>query len=136
LGALVNDSDKDAIGTLQKVCKLALDPDTPTEESKAAWLVALKLIRARGWKSLEAIAGFFGTPVRPDDFFKQKVDDVPYGWEFEMPFGKHQGDTLGVIARTDRSYIEWLSGQELRNGHLRKAIDSVAAWCEENPDEA
>lgn len=124
------------IEKLKKAAALALAPATPLAEQQAAWMGALRICRAQGWTTLDQLLGALGMPVKADGFFNKPVDDVPYGWEFVMPFGKHQGDTLGVIARTDRPYIYWLNGQELRNGHLRKAVESVADWCEENPDEA
>lgn len=128
----------ETVDKLKKAAALALAPATPPAEQQAAWMGALRICRAQGWTNLDQLLGALGMPVKDDreGFFNKPVDDVPYGWEFVMPFGKHQGDTLGVIARTDRNYIEWLHGQELRSGHLRKAVASVYEWCEENPDEA
>jgi hypothetical protein len=125
------------VDTLKKAFALALAPATTPAEQQAAWLGALRICRGQGWKTLDEVLGAIGLPVQPERSFfaSKKSDDVPYGWEFVMPFGKHQGDTLGVIARTDRNYIEWLHGQELRNGHLRKAVASVYEWCEEHPEE-
>jgi uncharacterized protein (DUF3820 family) len=46
---------------------------------------------------------------------------------FVMPFGKHQGKTLGELAETPsgRSYLEWLRIQDRIGGSMHKAIDAV-----------
>lgn len=133
----------ETLDKIRKAFKLALDPNTPQAEQLAAWTGALRLCIANGIKSFDDFARVFtneaklaGIGTEPS-FFKQRPgDDVPYGWEFVIPFGKHQGETLGVIARTDPNYIEWLHGQELRSSHLRRAVGAVYQWLEEHPDEA
>jgi uncharacterized protein (DUF3820 family) len=44
-----------------------------------------------------------------------------------MPFGKHQGKTLGDILAEDPSYLDWLRDAEIRSERLRQAVD---AMCE------
>ena len=43
-----------------------------------------------------------------------------------MPFGKHDGKTLGWIAANDLMYLDWLAGADIRSRRLRRSIDAVA----------
>lgn len=45
--------------------------------------------------------------------------------EYVMPFGKHQGKTLGVILAEDRDYLLWLSSQAGVRPHLATKILDV-----------
>lgn len=119
-----------ALDKIRKAFKLALDPATPAAEQQAAWTGALRLCIAQGWTTFDQVLGAFGSPVTPTkDFFKQTGDE-PYGWDQVMQFGKHSGLTLGEIARENPDYIEWLHGAELRSGQLRRAVNSVHEWLE------
>lgn len=39
-----------------------------------------------------------------------------------MPFGKHQGKTLGDILASDPAYLDYLNGIDIRNPTLAAAI--------------
>lgn len=95
----------------------------------------MRLCLREGWTSLDQMLGALGMPVsKPDSFFKpDKWTETPYGWDTVVPFGKHKGETLGVIARVDPQYIEWLHGEGVRSTQLRRAVESVYQWLEENP---
>lgn len=44
-----------------------------------------------------------------------------------MPFGKHQGKTLGDILAEAPGYLDWLRDADIRSDRLREA---VAEMCE------
>jgi hypothetical protein len=123
----------EALDKIRKAFALAFN--ARDEEQRAAWLGVMRLCLQQGWKSLDEMLGALGMPVSPEKSFYKNTNDNPYGWDTVVPFGKHKGDTLGVIARNDRPYIEWLNEQELRSTSLRRAVGSVADWLEENPEE-
>jgi len=45
--------------------------------------------------------------------------------DMTMPFGKHQGKTLGDILAEDASYLDWLSGADIRSPRLKQAIEEM-----------
>jgi hypothetical protein len=125
-------------GALERIKKaFALAFSARGDEQRAAWLGVMRLCLQQGWTSLDQMLGALGTPVaKPERFLGSKTSDwqnQPYGWDTVMPFGKHRGETLGVIARIDHKYIEWLHGEEVRSTQLRRAVASVHEWLEENP---
>lgn len=124
----------EALDKIRKAFALAMSPGSEME-ADAAWRAARRLCVAQGWKTLDDLICALGMPVSQEKAFYKNRDDHPYGWDTVVPFGKHKGDTLGVIARNDRPYIEWLNEQELRSPSLRRAVGSVADWLEENPEE-
>ena len=123
----------EALDKIRKAFALAFG--TRDEEQRAAWLGVMRLCLQQGWTSLDQMLGALGMPVKPETFYNRPVQDMPYGWDTPLPFGKHKGEKLGVIARTDPNYIEWLHNEGVRSVHLRSAVSSVYAWLEENPPE-
>lgn len=51
-----------------------------------------------------------------------KMETVADAANFVITFGKKKGETLGNIWKTDRSYIDWLWGNEKTDPIIRKAI--------------
>lgn len=51
-----------------------------------------------------------------------KMDTVADAANFVITFGKHKGETLGNIWKTDGSYIDWLWGNEKTDPVIKKAI--------------
>jgi hypothetical protein len=121
---------------LEKIRKaFALAFGARGDEQRAAWLGVMRLCLQQGWKSLDEMLGALGMPVKRESYFNKPFENNPYGWDTPVPFGKHRGETLGVIARTDPQYIVWLHAQELNSIRLRSAVNSVHDWLEDNPPE-
>ena len=41
---------------------------------------------------------------------------------YVLTFGKHNGETLGDVFKTDRGYLEWLDGNEKTDPVIKKGI--------------
>lgn len=53
---------------------------------------------------------------------------APGSWQsFIMPFGKHKGKALGDLDAFEHEYLEWLSGQEIKNPGLAQAMSARKA---------
>ena len=55
-----------------------------------------------------------------------KMETVQEAAGFVITFGKHRGETLGDIWKTDRDYIDWLWGNEKTDPIIKKAIPILA----------
>lgn len=55
-----------------------------------------------------------------------------FDWKtYEMPFGKHKGETMYVILINDWDYVCWLDNRMLRH-RLRMAVDAAIKYHNEH----
>jgi len=113
-----------ALDKIRKAFALALHPDTGQAEQKAAWIGALRLVRASGFTTLDSFLDACAPEPEVEEF------DRPKGWYVVMPFGKHKGTMLGDIANSHPDYFDWLVEQEFRSRRLNEAIKEVLYWQE------
>jgi hypothetical protein len=45
--------------------------------------------------------------------------------EYRIPFGKHEGKTLGQIVADDPGYFDYLADVEIRSKPLREAVEKI-----------
>lgn len=124
----------DTSDRIRKAFALALNPSTPQAEQVAAWGAALRLCIAEGYKTFDdVIKALSPAPAQSEKGarFFGPVGNEPYGWDTVIPFGKHSGSTLGEIYGIDPAYIEWLHATNVRSRQLRRAIEGVHQWMEE-----
>lgn len=109
------------------------------EEQRAAWLGVMRLCLREGWTSLDQMLQAFNHRAYVADatgeFFKPKQEwkDTPYGWDHVVPFGRHQGRSLGTVAKTDPAHIKQLMHMKLSNSYFKSSVISVYQWLQENP---
>jgi hypothetical protein len=61
----------------------------------------------------------------------------PYGWEVVLRFGRHRGRSIGQVAQSDPSYLEWCVREMQRlDDTTRVAIESVLSWIRERRRES
>lgn len=111
-----------ALDKIRKAFALALHPGTGAAEQKAAWIGALRLCVAQGFKTLDEFLDGVVEPVEEEE------EVAPDGWYYVMPFGKHKGQELGIIALHYPDYLDWLAGQKLSSKRLREAVAEVIYW--------
>lgn len=51
-----------------------------------------------------------------------KMETVEDAAGYKLTFGKHNGETLGSLFKTDRKYLEWLDGNENTDPVIKKGI--------------
>lgn len=51
-----------------------------------------------------------------------QMETVEDAANYKLTFGKHSGETLGEIFKTDRKYLEWLDGNEKTDQTIKKGI--------------
>lgn len=61
-----------------------------------------------------------------------KMETVNDAANFVITFGKYKNETLGNIWKTDKSYIDWLWGNEKTDPIIRKAITILAKAVNKN----
>lgn len=118
-------TDTVSIDKIRKAFALALHPNTGKDEQKAAWIGALRLCLAHGFRTFDDVVAAASPEAAGD-----QEETPPDGWYMAMPFGKHKGMTLGTIAMRYPDYLEWLVGQTFRSSRLNEAAKDVYYWKE------
>ena len=124
-GAAMNERDRQRI---LSALRLAVDPAAGDGETLAALNGIVRILKAGKMGVPELLAALIHeAEPRPS----QEVER-PFGWDVPMPFGKYSRWTLGEIADSDPSYVEWLAEKaDLKSKGLRAAVHSVWDWlCE------
>lgn len=77
--------------------------------------------------SLNAALGITGDADTDGSY--GEINDDPLTYEtalaYEITFGKHKGETLKQIYKTDREYITWLASGEKTDARIKEAINII-----------
>lgn len=106
-----------------KLLKFALDPACEIGEAQNA-SAKFVVVARRENVSFDALASSIGRQLPPP---KTSGPLCPDECEIAMPFGKHQGKTLGELAKADPAYLVWMS-KTMNDEFLREAAEVVVAW--------
>lgn len=79
--------------------------------------------------SLNAMLGINGDKDTDGSYGEIVKEPMTYerALDFEITFGKHNGKTLRELYKTDRSYIEYLAGNEKTDADVKEAISLINA---------
>lgn len=81
--------------------------------------------------SLNAALGINGDKDTDGSYSDTPADDTPLTYEsaldYVISFGKHNGETLKDIYKTDRDYISWLANGEKTDPKIKEAIGLIEA---------
>lgn len=81
--------------------------------------------------SLNAALGINGDKDTDGSYSDNAEDDAPLTYEaalnYVISFGKHTGETLKEIYKTDRDYINWLANGEKTDAKIKEAIGLIEA---------
>lgn len=86
--------------------------------------------------SLNAALGINGDKDTDGSYGDEPLEDEPLTYEaaldLELTFGKHNGEKLRDIWKTDFDYIKWLAGGEKTDARVKQAIAIIDAKIKGN----
>lgn len=65
-----------------------------------------------------------------------KMETVEDAFNYVFTFGKHEGQTIGEVWKTNFEYIKWLNGNEKTDPIIKKAISIISAYLKERKPDA
>jgi hypothetical protein len=65
-----------------------------------------------------------------------KMETVEDAFNYVFTFGKHEGQTIGEVWKTNFDYIKWLNGNEKTDPIIKKAIAIISAYLKERKPDA
>lgn len=65
-----------------------------------------------------------------------KMETVEDAFNYVFTFGKHEGQTIGEVWKTNFDYIKWLNGNEKTDPIIKKAIGIISAYLKERKPDA
>lgn len=121
----------------EKLLRLALDPGAMEGEAKAAFLRLLFLARKDGASAQAIVELLRAKPVVVEKRVEVRVEvpvkpKGPDWWELVViPFGRHKGQTIGVIARAFPGYVRWCN-ESLRDcdPDVKFAFECAEEWID------
>lgn len=75
--------------------------------------------------SLNAAVGITGEADTDGSYAELEPLTYESALALELTFGKHNGKTLKELYKTDRSYIEWLAGNDKTDPRIKEAIKII-----------
>jgi hypothetical protein len=113
-----------AISRAMKCLARALDPATLDGEAETSAVICIRTLRGAEVGLEQFTAAIMPARRAPS----REKDAPPAACEIKMPFGKHQGLSLGEIAKTDPGYLVWLTENLRDRPDLVNACESVAIY--------
>lgn len=105
--------------------RVALDPEAHIGEAENAAEKMVRIARRENVAVADLIrfgAVEYAIQAAPPKAHRRKRPDA---WRVVMPFGKHQGKTLGEIALSDPDYLIWAAQSLDRKPGLVASIEAV-----------
>lgn len=125
--------DQKTLGKAGGLLAYALDPAAGDDEATSAGKQFVRVARKAGI-GVEAVGDWLNSRKSRRDQHREpdpQPANEPPATRRVMPFGKHKFRTLGEIARTDFSYLRWMS-QNLDDTDLKEDAAAVMAWWKES----